>query len=342
MEQPREPASSGLRILVLGGGGFIGRHAVAALLAQGASVAIGSRHPSRLGGRLPAEAQDCERRRARFEDLLAPEDWRQPLEEIDVVVNCVGILRPRGRETYQRVHHLAPAALAEACRRRGLRLVHVSALGLQAPMRSGFLRSKADGEAALRSSGANCCIVRPSLLDAEHDGYGAAWIRRVARWPVHALPADAAGLIAPLDVRDLGEALARLAHTPDLARSGRPLELELGGGEAMPLAAYLAALRRLHSDRPARVIPVPGWLARLASHACDLVHATPFSFGHWELLRRDNRPAHNALPGLLGRAPRVVGGGAAAPDGLPVPAPVAAAVAVHVPVLAVQAQPQRA
>ncbi len=323
MDLPRDPGLAGLRVLVLGGGGFIGRHAVSALLAQGASVAIGSRHPSRLDRRLPAAALDCPRRRARFEDLLAPEAWAPPLENVDVVVNCVGILRPRGRETYQRVHHLAPAALAEACRLRGLRLVHVSALGLQAPMRSGFLRSKADGEAALRASGANCCIVRPSLLDAEHGGYGAAWIRRVARWPVHALPADATGLIAALDVRDLGEALARLAHRPELASAGRPLELELGGNDAMPLVEYLAAMRRLHSDRPARVIRFPGWLARLASHACDLLHATPFSFGHWELLRRDNRPAHNALPGLLGRAPRPVGAGGAGPANAPASAPAA-------------------
>ena len=308
MDLPRDPGMPGPRVLVLGGGGVIGRHAVAALLAQGACVAIGSRHPARLDRRLPAAALGCPRRQARFEDLLAPEAWASIVQDVDVVVNCVGILRPRGRETYQRVHHLAPAALAEACRRRGVRLVHVSALGLQAPMRSGFLRSKADGEAALRASGANGCIVRPSLLDAESDGYGAAWIRRVARWPVHALPADATGQIAALDVRDLGEALARLAHRPELAVAGQPLEFELGGSDAMPLADYLAALRRLHSDRPARIIRIPGWLSRLASHACDLLHATPFSFGHWELLRRDNRPAYNALPGLLGRAPRPVAG----------------------------------
>lgn len=299
-------AKPGLRVLVLGGGGFIGRHAVVALLALGDRVDVGSRHPSRLAGRLPPEAHHCPRRQVRFEDLLTPEAWTEALRDIDVVVNCVGILRQRGRETYRRVHHLAPAALAEACRRGGQRLVHVSALGLQPPMRSGFLRSKADGEVALCRSGANCCIVRPSLLDAERGGYGAAWIRRVARWPVHALPADAKGLIAALDVRDLGEALATLAHRERLDHAGQPAEFELGGGQAMSLRDYLAALRALHSRRPALQVDVPGWLARLASHACDLLHVTPFSFGHWELLRRDNLPTHNQLPHLLGRAPRPV------------------------------------
>lgn len=294
-------------VLVLGGAGFIGRHAVLALLDQGHATEIGSRHPTRIDRRLPAAARACARRQARFEDLLTPEDWMPVLAGVDVVVNCVGILRTRGRETYQRVHHLAPAALAEACRRTGVRLVHVSALGLEAPARSGFLRSKRDGEAALRACGADCCIVRPSLLDAPEGGYGAMWLRRVARWPVHALPADATGRIAALDVRDLGEALARLAARETLAGPDGPGEYELGGEHAMPLRDYLAHLRRLHSDRPARVLPIPGWLARLGSHACDLVHATPFSFGHWELLRRDNCPRVNHLPMLLGRAPRAIG-----------------------------------
>lgn len=309
------------RVLVLGGAGFIGRHAVAALLARGLATEIGSRFPARAVRRLPAEAQTCPRRRVQFEDLLHPDDWADALEGIDVVLNCVGILRQRGRETYDRVHHLAPAALAEACRRRGLRLVHVSALGLEAPARSRFLRSKSAGEAALRRSGANACIVRPSLLDAEAGGYGALWLRRVARWPVHVLPADATGRIAALDVRDLGEALAILAQRPQLSVDGDPDEFELGGDQALPLRDYLAQLRRLHSPRPAWYLPVPGWLARLGSHACDLLHVTPFSFGHWELLRRDNCPRENRLAQLLGRAPRAVGSGDIP---IPIPAPVPA------------------
>jgi NADH dehydrogenase len=53
-------------------------------------------------------------------------------------------------------------------------------------------------------------------------------------------------------------------------------------------------------------VPVPGLLARLVSHICDLAHFSPFSFGHLELLRRDNVPCPNALPRLLGREPLAV------------------------------------
>ncbi|KFN47364.1 NAD-dependent epimerase/dehydratase family protein [Arenimonas composti] len=312
-----DPSRNALPILVLGGSGFVGGHVVTALLGRGHPVIVGSRRPARAARRLPTEARHCERRRARFETLLDPRAWRPLLTGVALVVNCVGILRQRGHETYDRVHHLAPGALAHACAAAGIPLLHISALGLDAPARSRFLRSKRDGEAAVRASGVRGGIVRPSLLDATEGGYGARWLRRVAAWPLLPLPADANGRIAALDVADLGEAIARLAER---AHAGLDA-YELGGEQARPLREHVAALRRGLGRPPARVIPVPGWLARLGAHACDLLHVTPFSFAHWELLRRDNRPVHNRLPELLGRAPRVVGAAPAEPDGSAPPSP---------------------
>lgn len=302
-------------VLVLGGAGFIGRHVVAALRARGLQVIVGSRRPQR---RLRRHGfADLPGREAHLERLLDADDWRTLIDGCDVVVNCVGILRERGRETYDRVHHRAPAALAAACAARGLRLIHVSALGLEEPAHSRFLRSKHDGEAALRASGADWHIVRPSLLDGE-GGFGARWIRRVARWPVHPLPPGASGRIAMLDVGDLGEAIANLAL--DAAPPVR--EHELGGLHVRTLGGHLAAIRALHAPAPARRLRIPDTLARLVAHVCDLFHVTPFSYGHWELLQRDNCPRENRLPALLGRAPRTIGVPApaanATPEGFPI------------------------
>src|SRR4029077_15365903 len=110
-------------------------------------------------------------------------------------------------ETYDRVQNMAPAALSEACKCLGLRLIHVSALGLRTQALSRFIHSQILPQRAVAASGADYSIVRPSLLDGE-GGFGAEWVRRVARWPVHFIPAEARGRMAPLDVGDLGEALA--------------------------------------------------------------------------------------------------------------------------------------
>jgi NADH dehydrogenase len=288
--------------MVLGGSGFIGRHTAAALRARGHAVVIGTRHPKRALARLPMGLRDCELRETHFESLTTRYVWKPLLADIDAVVNAAGILRERGGETYDRVHNMAPAALGEACACLGLRLVHVSALGLRPEARSRFLRSKLIAERKIMASGADYSIVRPALLDGA-GGFGADWIRRVAQWPVHPYPSDARGRMAPLDVRDLGEALAILCERGGEGRR----EVELGGGAKRTMPEYLGALRALHSERPALRLPVPAFLARLGSHLCDLLHFSPFSYGHLELMRRDNLPRVNMLSTLIGRTPAPVG-----------------------------------
>jgi uncharacterized protein YbjT (DUF2867 family) len=282
-----------MKVLVLGGRGFIGRHAVAALQACGHEVSIGSRRdrPGLLAARLE-----------RFEHL---DDVLPLLDDMDAVLNCVGILRERWRgESYAAVHLRAPALLARACAQRGLRFVHVSALGLKHPHRSGFLRSKLAGEQAVVAAGGDFRIVRPSLLDGR-GGFGALWLRACAKLPLHLYAAAARGRIAALDAGELGEALAALCARDIDARA--PVSercFELGGPQAFALPDYLGAL---HGGAPWMRLRIPDWLCRLAAHACDLLHFSPFSFGHWELLQHDNLPQPNRLPELLGRTPRALG-----------------------------------
>ncbi|MEM7804072.1 MAG: NAD(P)H-binding protein [Pseudomonadota bacterium] len=287
------------RVLVLGGNGFIGRHAVAALVGAGIDVTIGTRHPRARDDGVSELAVQLDR-------MTAASDWQSVAAGFDTLLNCVGILRQRGHETYERVHHEAPAAMARACAEADTRFVHVSALGLEHPHRSRFLTSKRRGEQAVQDAGGDWMLVRPSLLDGE-GGFGAAWLRGVAQLPVFAVPADARGLIAACCAHDIGEALMRLstaaADALDLSQSR---VFELGGTDAHRFKDYIRGLRALQSTGRALGIPIPGLLARLGAHLCDLLHFSPFSFGHWELLRKDNVPTPNRLPELLGRAPRRV------------------------------------
>ena len=290
--------TSPLRVLVLGGTGFIGRHAVAALHAAGAQIAIGSRHPERHEAGYPFAAM----RLARFEQLLQPDAWAELLKEVDVV-NCVGILRQRPNESYDNVHHRAPAALALACARAGIRFIHTSALGLHEGAKSRFLSSKLLGERAIAASGCDYAIVRPSLLDGE-GGFGARWLRGLSRSPVHGIPRGARGGIAAMTATDLGLAFAALAAMPTLAAHR---EVELGGSRRYGYAEYLRELRGGYTATRALQLPLPNWMARLGAHVCDVLHFSPFSYGHWILLQRDNVPMPNRLPELLGREPHAIG-----------------------------------
>lgn len=282
-----------MNVLVLGGKGFIGRYVVRALASRGCNVSIGTR-------RATAANEDV----FILHRLTRIDDWRDAATRFDVIVNCVGILRERWGEKYADVYLHAPTAIAQACAAQGKRFVHITALGLHAKARSGFLTAKLAGEAAITQTGGEACIVRPSLLDGP-DGFGSRWLRRVAQWPVHLVPADARGALAPLDVNELGEAIAALCACP---RAALPAVVELGGETRYQLAHYLKALR----TRPTAAITlqVPSWLVRVAAHMLDVLHLTPLSWGHVELMRRDNAPRVDdayALRHWLGRAPTNVG-----------------------------------
>ena len=294
-----------LRVLVLGGTGFIGRHAAQALHASGATVVIGSRRPARHAGAYSYASF----RLARFETLTTPDAWAALLSSVDVVVNCVGILRQRPHESYDVVHHRAPAALAAACSQARVRLIHTSALGLHEGARSRFLSSKLLGEQAVMASGADYSIVRPSLLDGS-GGFGASWLRGLSRSPVHFIPRGARGSIAAMTATDLGRAFVALAALQTLAEHR---QVELGGTRHYGYAEYLRVLRANYTASKALQITIPDWLARLSAHVCDGLHFSPFSYGHWILLQRNNIAVPNQLPQLLGRAPVAIGHTAKSP-----------------------------
>jgi NADH dehydrogenase len=224
---------------------------------------------------------------------------------VDVVLNCVGILRERGGETYDRVHNMAPAALGEACRRMRVRLVHVSALGLRPDARSRFLRSKLIAERKIMASGADYSIVRPACWMARaataRSGCGASrngpftCTPRTRRACSHrctcatwAKPSPCSASAAARDGARSSWAAVRGARWPT---TGRLTERPRGKADGH------RALR----------IPVPAPLARFGAHLCDLLHFSPYSYGHLELMRRDNVPRVNSLPVLLGRAATPVG-----------------------------------
>lgn len=304
--------------LLLGANGFLGSYVLDALLDKGMQVHCtyrpARRQPSRkispvvsAREQVGAACQNPVQWRAlMLTTMCTAAAWVEQLQGIDVVINCVGILRQRIGERYEDIHHGMPAALAQACEQRGVRLLHTSALGLHEGAKSRFLSSKWRGEQAIAATGADYCIVRPSLIDGV-GGFGASWLRMLASWPVHFVPRGAVGKIAAVQATDLGLAYAALASLPSLANWR---VVELGGERWFAYREYLQMLRGVEQlgspVRPAIQVPLPDWVSRLGGHLCDAFRFSPFSYGHWLLLQRDNVAVPNALPQLLGRAPTPV------------------------------------
>ena len=281
-------------VLVLGGRGFIGHHIVKHLKLLGAKVVIGTRFESK-------HRDYCQ---IKLQQIHRTPNWVEVLEGIDVVVNTVGILRQRKGESYDTIHNKAVKELANQCKQRNVRIVHISALGLTNPLLSRFSKSKYQGELSLKNSGANWAIVRPSLVDGE-GGYGARWFQRVATWPIQFIPANAKGVFAPIDADDLGEAVAKIALLEEKEYAEINRVYELAGNQNVNVTQYLELLRP--NKKRVFTINVPAFVARAASHMLDILHLTPFSFGHYELLKHNNLPMVNRLEETLNRPPVIIG-----------------------------------
>ena len=113
------------KVLVTGSDGFVGRHLVPYLIAQGYKVIAASRTAPSF--------QDPNIVPVQLPDLSAPFDWQPFLRQCDAVVHLAGIAHQFAPDDlYDRVNHRATAALADAAFRCGTRhLVFISSIAAQ-------------------------------------------------------------------------------------------------------------------------------------------------------------------------------------------------------------------
>jgi len=117
-----------MRILLTGAQGFLGRHLLAALHGRGHQVVACARQIPKESKRTSVQWQQVE-----FGKHRSAKAWLPYLQDIDVVINTVGIIRECGGQSFKVIHEQAPKALFDACEQAGVgRLVHVSALAIAA------------------------------------------------------------------------------------------------------------------------------------------------------------------------------------------------------------------
>ena len=253
-----------MRILILGAGGFIGRHVASALRRAGHEVVAG---------------------KVDFVRALTPEEWRSALSGIDAVINAVGIIRERGPRRFEALHDAAPRALFDACAAAGVRrVVQISALGADEGARSRFHLSKRSADEHLAALDLAWTVVQPSLVFGA-DGKSARLFALLAVLPVTPLPGDGAQRVQPIHVADLADLVVQLVSTPIKRR------VEAVGRRALTVREWLRILRAQMGLGAPRFVEVPLW-------------AIPVERETLEMLQRGNTGSPTLVSEILGRAPR--------------------------------------
>lgn len=203
-------------VLLVGGSGFLGSHVARRLAARGVPVAVPTRHRERAKHLIVLPTVDVVEADVHDEAALAGLCAGK-----DAVVNLVGILkggngRPYGKG-FERAHVELPGKIARAVlAARVPRLIHVSALHAAAAAPSGYLRSKAGGEAMLLTSFPEATIFRPSVIFGAGDSFLSMFAGLLKLAPV--VPLAAAGArFQPVWVGNVADAIVEAVARPDAA-----------------------------------------------------------------------------------------------------------------------------
>ncbi len=285
--------NSNPNILILGGSGFIGRS-----LCEQLTRSFGGRARITVPTRRLAHAQAIQGLPGLTvlqADVHQPAQLQSLLAGHDLVINLIAILQ--GNEAqFERAHVDLPRRLAEACSATGVRrLIHVSALGVSSdgkPAPSRYLRSKAAGEAVLRSADLALTVLRPSVVFGAADRFVNLFAKLQAIFPLMPL-AGAKVKFQPVWVEDVAAAI--VACVQDANTAGQTFELAgpqvLTLGEIVRLAGQISG----HA-RPVLALPAP--LAWAQALMMELMPGEP-------LMSRDNlasmrvpNVASGLLPGL--------------------------------------------
>jgi NADH dehydrogenase len=224
---------------------------------------------------------------------------------MDVVVNLVGILNPRGGMHFGTVHVDLVEKLLEAARiSRVPRLLHMSALGAharEAPSR--YLRTKGRAEELVRAaSWVSATIFRPSVIFGDGDSLTNRFAG-LLRIGAGFLPlARARARFAPVWVGDVAAAFVAALDTP--ASAGHVYEL---CGPQIVTLEELVRITAREAGLKCHVLPVPDALGWLQAAVLGLLPGKPFSLDNFRSLRLDSLCREDGLR-ALGIAPESMAG----------------------------------
>lgn len=282
-----------MKVLILGGSGFVGSHLTRRLAREGHAVTVATRYAPGCK-HLWVVPQATIRQFDPFDaDRLAEE-----LRGHDVAINLVGILNERGfgGAGFERVHVELVDRLIDACVTAGVpRLIQMS--GLNAGRgESHYLRTRGEGEARVRAADRDGrvagTIVRASTIFGPNDSFLNRFAGLLRISPVLPLARPGARF-APVFVDDVVEAFMRVLADEETA--GRTYEL--CGAEEWTLIGLVRWLRDQLGLRRA-VIGLPDALGRLQGLAFDFVPGKPFSSDNFKSLKLDSVCQRNGFEAL--------------------------------------------
>lgn len=235
-----------MNILVTGGAGFIGSHIIDELLADGMHrVVCVSRHAQ-------AKNQWGKRVEMRWGDVLDADSLEAASKGVDAVIHCVQfpnhpIENPRRGWTYIEIDGHGTERMVAAAKKNGVkRFVYLSGAGTSPGKPQPWFRAKVMAENAIRVSGMEFVILRPSWIYGPEDRSLNKFLSFAKLLPFVPVIGNGKTKVQPISVFDVAKVAAKAATRVEAI--GRVFEL--GGPQSLTMDEIIrTALRAAGKHR---------------------------------------------------------------------------------------------
>lgn len=269
---------------MFGGTGFLGRRVVRQMLDRDFAVRVASRRPER--GDAIVRAKSLVKSSA-LEFVRADISDDASIEAVVAgafgVVNAVSLYVEQDGRTFHSVHVEAAARVAMHSREANVAgLVHVSGIGADAASASSYIRSRGEGENAVRAAFPLAKIIRPAVMFGPDDAFLVPLLKLLRKFPVFPLFGSGRTQLQPACVEDVGAAIARTLEASQAAAIH-----ELGGPhvysyrELLRTVCDCLGLQRLF-------VPVPFAMWQALALLAENLPGPPITRNQIELMRTDN------------------------------------------------------
>jgi uncharacterized protein YbjT (DUF2867 family) len=194
-------------------------------------------------------------------DVLDPISLAAACKGREAVLHLVGIIHEKGRQTFDRMHREAVENALAAAQGAGVRrFLHMSAMGSAEEAPSAYGRSKAAGEKAVRASGLDWTVFRPSIIFGPGDGFVSLLAMIVRRNPAF-IPVIGPGTtqFMPVSVYDVARVFADALGRPETAGKS----FEVGGPEVFSLNDIYREIAAAVGKPGKPLFHFPIWYGRL-------------------------------------------------------------------------------
>jgi len=280
------------RILITGGSGFVGSEIRKALADR----------ELRLLVRDPSSVRDAGAAELVRGDVLDPASLEPAMAGVDAVIHLVAIIEESGDKTFDLVIRQGSENVVTAARNAGVRrLVHMSALGAQPNPAYPYLNAKWGAEQAVRQSGLEWTIIRPSVIFGPRDGFVNVLAGLIRRAPIIPVVGSGESKFQPVAVGEVAAVYRAVLDDPTAIGQ----TYELGGGETYSYEEMLDVIAaQLGKRKPKLHLPV-GLMRTVVALSSPLPKSLrpPVTKEQLNMLALDNCTDQSATAALIGRQP---------------------------------------